>query len=198
MLSFTDARTHRGGMSDSSELAPLWLTAKARINSERRLRSYAVLSHLLLTWYAFWTIVFSVYQDNVGSKIGPVEASKLGIILSVLTFGLSLVISGFKFEERASVYRGCYLKLQALYRSNAQEDKLSIYHQILEHYPNHSNGDNDRVIFDGWLRAQPVSNSKGQIPVTRILLVSQALAILFKWILGIALFAAPPSAFLLV
>lgn len=185
-------------MSNSDELAPLWLTAKARINSERRLRGYAVLSHLLLTWYAFWSIVFSVYQDNIGEKIGSVEASKLGVILSVLTFGLSLVISGFKFEERASVYRECYLKLQALYRAKADDNKMVMYHQILEHYPNHTNSDNDKVKFDGWLGKQPVSNSRGPIPVTKVLIVTQVARLVGKWVLVLVLFAAPPLAFVIV
>lgn len=183
-------------MSDRNELAPLWLTAKARINSERRLRAYALISHLLLTWYAFWSIVFSVYQSKIGGAIGDVAASNLGIILSVLTFGLSLVISGFKFEERASTYRECYLKLQSLYRNKDAENRLSTYHDLLDHYPNHSTSDNDRVIFDGWLRNQRVSNSNGLIPVTVLLVATQIARRLAAWIITAVLFLAPPVAFM--
>ena len=154
------------------DLSRIWLTYKARINSERRYRRYALASHLALSWYAFLSIGFSIYQDDVANKIGISSANKLSLITSILTFGLSLIIYGFKFEDSANIFRDCYLRLQSIYQSGSDgQKKLNAYQDLLDHYPNHSKNDYEDVLFDAWRAGDRLENSKGVIPIPNRIIV---------------------------
>jgi hypothetical protein len=132
-------------------MARIWLTYKTRIISEKRFKGYALVSHLALTWYAFLSIVFSIFQTNIAKTLGVEGATQASLVIAVLTFGLSLIIYGFKFEEYARVHRDCYLRMQSVYQSNSTDDvKLDEYRKLLEHYPNHSARDYQRFLMAGW------------------------------------------------
>jgi hypothetical protein len=88
----------------------------------------------------FTLILFSIFFDSY--KVIIPNLDKINISLSVASFSLSLILYGFKFDERANLFRECYLKLQDLYNSNKSEDEESVrYADILGQYPNHSEYD---------------------------------------------------------
>lgn len=143
-------------------MARIWLTYKARIISEKRFNRYAVISHLALTWYAFLSIVFSIYQTDIAKTLGVVGANQASLVMAVLTFGLSLVIYGFKFEDAARVHRECYLRMQSLYQSSKSDEiKLEEYRKLLDHFPNHSSGDYQELLFSGWKSGRSLSGTDG-------------------------------------
>jgi len=146
-------------------MARIWLTYKTRIIAESRFNIYALVSHLALAWYAFLAIAFSIYQPNIAKVIGTEGANQISLVISVLTFGLSLVIYGFKFEESARVHRDCYLRMQSLYQS-AEPDakKLDDYRILLDHYPNHATKDYEELLFDAW-KAGRVLNGTDGLPI---------------------------------
>ncbi|MEG3146447.1 SLATT domain-containing protein [Sphingomonas sp. RT2P30] len=179
-------------MSDTQKISRIWLTYKARINSERRFRRYALLSHLGLSWYAFLSIVFSIYQGSVATKIGESSASQTSLIISVLTFGLSLVIYGFKFDDVANQHRDCYLRMQAIYKSQCDaQTKLNQYHDLLIHYPNHSTSDYDNLLFDAWKRGDAISNEDGKITLGTYVVVVGSMRLLLNFLLSVILFLFP-------
>ncbi|WP_278985793.1 SLATT domain-containing protein [Sphingobium yanoikuyae] len=144
-------------------ISRIWLTYKTRIISERRYQRYAIVSHLALSWYAFLSIVFSIYQDRFAQSLGVVGASQAALVMSVLTFGLSLIIYGLRFDDLARIHRECYISMQRVYQSQESDDvKLERYSSLLEHYPNHSDSDYDDLLFDAWRFGRTLSGTDGQ------------------------------------
>ncbi len=149
-------------MAEPDHLARIWLTYKTRIISEQRFNNYALVSHLALSWYAFLSIVFSIYQSNLAKSLGEVGANQASLVISVLTFGLSLVIYGFKFEDAARTHRDCYLRMQSIYQSDdSNERKLEDYRKLLDHYPNHASRDYSDLLFDGWRSGRVLKGTDG-------------------------------------
>ena len=178
-------------MAAAPDTSRIWLTYKARINAERRLKGYGILAHLAITWYSFLLIVLGILQSRIDAASGA-DAGPLAIILSVLVFGLSLLFYGFRFEERAGQFRECYLKLQRLWQDEgAALEKLEAYSGILDHYPNHEQRDFDKVIFEGWQRGNQIYNSTGPIQVTRSLIVRGYTLAFAKWLIIVAAFGWP-------
>ena len=146
----------------AAPMARIWLTYKTRIISEKRFKSYALVSHLALTWYAFLSIVFSIFQINIAKTLGAEGATQASLVVSVLTFGLSLIIYGFRFEEYAGVHRDCYLRMQNVYQSNDSDSvKLDKYRKLLDHYPNHSTRDYQKFLLSGWKSQKPITGTDG-------------------------------------
>lgn len=114
----------------SAATSPIWLTAKTRMVTERRLRKWSFAGHLALTWYSFWLIVFSIwttYTDNSSLL------NFMNIGLSVLIFGLSGLFYGLKLDSQADTFRASYLDLQKIWRSSAGDQaKLDKYHANLD------------------------------------------------------------------
>lgn len=149
-------------MSTPDPLARIWLTYKTRMHAERRYQRYALFSHLSLSWYAFLGIVFSIYQTNFSQYLGDNGASQAYLVISVLTFGLSLIIYGFKFDEAARVHRDCYLRMQAIWQSSDSEpEKLQKYSLILDQYPNHAPRDWKDLLFESWLSNRALRDTQG-------------------------------------
>ena len=143
-------------------MARIWTTYKTRILSEQRFNKYAVASHLALTWYAFLSIVFSIYQGDIAKTLGEPGASQASLVMAVMTFGLSLVIYGFKFEDSARTHRDCYLKMQSIFQSTEpDQSKLHEYRKLLEHFPNHATRDYRQLLFNGWRAGALVTDTQG-------------------------------------
>lgn len=150
---------------NAPDLSPIWLTAKTRMVAEKRLRLWAVVAHLALSWFSFCLIAASVWAafNDVDWRYNAAN-----ILLSVFVFGLTLILYGFRFEERAGQFRECYLKLQAIDRGSlADQQKLDKYHELLANYPNHSESDWDTVLFNSWIGNYQLTNSSGLISVTK-------------------------------
>jgi hypothetical protein len=178
-------------MATEPDISRIWLTYKTRMNSERRLSRFAVLAHLAITWYSFLLIVMSVFQLQIERAAGT-DIASFAIVLSVLLFGLSLIFYGFRFEEKASQFRECYLSLQKLYQSDGSSaEKLREYHRTLDRYPNHSERDYDRLVFDSWRRGTEIYNTDGRIEPTLGLIVKSYMQILAEWLLIFVTFVWP-------
>jgi hypothetical protein len=175
----------------AEQTAPIWLTYKSRMNSERRLRGYGLVAHLAISWYSFLLIVLGVFQAQI-TRATAIDVGPYAIVLSVLVFGLSLIFYGFRFDERAAEYRDCYLTLQKLYRSALTPDKkMEEYSSILERYPNHSETDYEQVVFESWRRKISIENAQGPIPVPKPLIVRGYFRVVAWWLLVALAFGGP-------
>ncbi|MES2337107.1 MAG: SLATT domain-containing protein [Pseudomonadota bacterium] len=180
-------------MSASPEIARIWLTYKTRIISERRLKAYALVSHLALSWYAFLSIVLTIYQNNLAAQLGATAATQASLVISVLTFGLSLIIYGFKFEESARTFRECYLRMQSIYQSAEPDSvKLSEYSRALDHYPNHASRDYEAMLFETWKAGRTLYGTDGQPIAFGIARILASYARTFLWIASLAIIFGGP------
>ena len=75
----------------------IWITSKVRMLSETRYRSYALASHVLLSYYAFWLILLSLFADEFSSQLAVYNKGLTA--LSVAIFALSLVLQGSSFSR---------------------------------------------------------------------------------------------------
>lgn len=91
----------------------IWFTRIARIYSEKRLLRNELHSQLLLMFYAVYNIALSVTQLKY-KPIPDDAAAILGIILSVILFGLSFHMSARGFPARAQRFKENYTHLQEL------------------------------------------------------------------------------------
>lgn len=167
------------------------------MNAESRLRSYALFAHLIIFWYSLLLVLLSAFQTVLQSRWGVEIASAAGIFLSVFVFALSLLLYGFRLEEKANLHRDCYLKLQSLYSSSeCVLDKNSKYLEILSQYPNHSERDYKRVIIEHWLRGDKIYNSSGPLSPSYYDVILSTLA-LVCYPLGLAIAFAWPLVLLI-
>jgi hypothetical protein len=153
----------------------IYLTYKTRMTTEARLRKTAFLSYVLLAWYSFVLIVFSLL--DLSGKFEIPNFSMISAIGSIATFSLSLFIYGERYSERADQFRTCYLKLQELYSSSlSSKVKLRKYAEILDQYQNQTDKDYDEMLFDAWWRRQGLRNAEGPIAIAK----SQICMVLLK------------------
>ena len=150
-------------MSTPQPVARIWLTYKTRIISERPYQHYELVSYLAMSWYSFLNIVYSIYQYKFIKALGADGVGQAALVMSILTFGLSLVIYGFKFGNCASVHRDCYLRMQSIYQSKrSDEDKLEEYRLVLDQYPNHADRDYQEMLFDAWKAGRTLQGTDGE------------------------------------
>ena len=177
------------------DISAIWLTAKTRMISERRLRRSALLSHLALTWFSFCLICESI---RLALYPGGQISLLLSLALSILVFALSLIFYGFRFEERAEHFRSCYLRLQKLNRNeSSNQQKLNEYHRILEFFPNHSDADYDAMLVESWRHGITPTNSKGQISISKTTIAKIYVKQFVIFVIMIAALTIPVIAFVL-
>lgn len=155
----------------SSSPPQIYITAKARIEAERRLRLMDKISRALAAWYSLSLIVFSLISV---ADIVDIESIDIFILVaSIAIFCLSLFLYGENFSNRAEDFRACYLKLQKLDKTHMPADeKLAEYADILDYFPNHTDADYDRMLFSSWKRGQKLTNSQGEIEITRAVIAT--------------------------
>lgn len=124
----------------------IWLTAKARVYAESRIRRYDVISHLLLVALSVSLICTSIFKEYFPSNIA---INELTLALSTLTLAISIVVWAFRYGEEAVLHRQCYLRLDELNDGSLGKTQLlDEYHRILSAYPNHTNGDYDHFVLN--------------------------------------------------
>lgn len=168
----------------------IYLTAKARMVAEAKLKRTALILHILLGWYSFCLIVLSL--GNLTKTYTIPYADLLSTALSIGLFALSFFVYGERYHERADKFRSCYLKLQSLHSSNlTTPKKMAAYAAILDQYDNHTNSDYDDMLFDAWMRNQELRNAAGPVSIS---LTGGAIVCLRRILRALALaalFAAP-------
>ncbi|OME52813.1 MULTISPECIES: SLATT domain-containing protein [Paenibacillus] len=91
----------------------IWVTRKARINAEERLKEFDLLTQILINYYTLVIVGLSIWTlyDASNAKL----ISVITIIASVLLFGLSIFVNSRDFKLRALSFKSCYIKLDELY-----------------------------------------------------------------------------------
>ncbi len=125
----------------------IWVTRKARINTEKRLLRNSLVSEILLTYYSLSVVIFSVW--NLTRPNGLINL--LLVSASVVVLVLSIFLSSQKFRERALAMRNCYVRLEELHQkaSQAEEERNKaelqeieqLYRELLIGSENHSETD---------------------------------------------------------
>lgn len=168
----------------------IYLTYKARIVAEAKLRLYSKIANFLIIWYSFLLIVASVIELS-----GKFTISNFGIIsasLSIFTFASSIYLATGTLESRANEFRACYLELQGIYNSAVpSEQKLRSYQEALLRYPNHRTRDSNDVIFDTWLRGGKLYDTKSEIKFGFWILSLSVLRRATLWAMVALFFLAP-------
>lgn len=103
----------------------VYITKKTRMNSEQRMNSNNIHSIIILNFYTFVLLCYSIL-----SLISSVEVdlSNMSLIVSLGVFGASLFVSLYGFREKALAYKMSHLELAKI------ESKLDIL--LLDNYSN--------------------------------------------------------------
>ncbi len=125
----------------------IWITRKARINTEKRLQSSSFLSEALMTSYSLLLVALSIWNFAKPDA----NVNMLLILSSVGVLALSIFLSAQKFKDRALSMRNCYVRLDELYlkakraedaKNQEEIERLETsYHDILLMSENHSDFD---------------------------------------------------------
>lgn len=151
--------------SQSDATGNIWLTSKARMEAEKRLKLYDVTSHLVLIWYSLWLLCLSIFSETFEPYVGSVGVDNLSTFLSASVLVLSVTSWGFKFGAEASRHRDCYLELDHLLLSDDPDaEKQKKYAEILKKYPNHSTFDRDTILYHRIIEmGETLKNREGKI-----------------------------------
>ncbi|MGG1520208.1 SLATT domain-containing protein [Paenibacillus oryzisoli] len=142
----------------------VWKTKKTRIEAESRLKLNNVLSDIIINYYTFALLAFSIWSlvlDPNSDKTKHIALST--VILSVGLFGITLVMSSIGFKQKALQFKESYLKLDSLeneikllLRKVEFKSKIEIidelyvletkYNDILSLTDNHNNVDFERLV----------------------------------------------------
>lgn len=125
----------------------IWVTRKARINTERRLLRNSLLSEILLAYYSLFVVVLSIWNFTRPNEI----INLLLLSASVVVLVLSVFLSSQRFRERALAMRNCYVRLGELQgRAKTSEDEHNkteldvidqLYRELLISSENHTETD---------------------------------------------------------
>ena len=134
-------------MTDIKASNRIYITYKARMAAEAKLRLYSRVANLLVVWFSFCMIVASI---GLASDSITIEQNEIFFAsASVAIFASSVFLASGVLEKRANEFRSCYLELQKIWNSSVNEnEKMRRYGDVLESYPNHSSRDDADVIFD--------------------------------------------------
>ncbi|TIL56285.1 MAG: SLATT domain-containing protein [Mesorhizobium sp.] len=169
----------------------IWITSRIRMISERKALRKQNYSYLLLTYYSLFVVIISVFSQYYKSYYGLFDS--INISASVLVLAASLVVSGFRFEATASIFRDCYLGLQKLHGDDLSfEEKQKRYMDILSKYPNHSDNDYyDMLINHTLLEGKKLKNGETELSYTKFMAFSYLYRSLFFYLIVIVLFVLP-------
>lgn len=171
---------------DGAEITnKIWLTSKARIYSEKRYRSYDHLSHLLLCLLSIIVIAITIVRSRLDLHNWIDEYT---LIFAVTILAFSLVVYGFRFGEKATLHRECYLRLQRLHDCKHDiEDVARQYHEIIAAYPNHQPIDYEHLVLDRTLfnRRSLVGPDNKEIVWTFSMLAKWLVHLLIFWLIAL-------------
>ena len=121
----------------------IWMTRRARIQTEKRLLSNAFHSQLLLLWYSFFSVAVAIYYLT-GS---PGQSQNvIWVVFSILVLVMSGYLQGFSYKKRAAAVKLCYEDLDKLYmkaknQQTVGESLYDEYKMVLDSCENHTTGD---------------------------------------------------------
>ena len=172
----------------------IWTTSKTRMAAESRYNNYSLITHVMLSVLSTIIVVASV----LSLKWPEIDyLAEYSVVTSIFVLVFSLIVFGFKFGEKATLHRECYLRLDRIRDENsASKDLLQAYHSVLGGYPNHSNVDYTSLVVDRTLikRKKLKSPSGEDVTWTMLMLFSflwHRILIWFGLVFAILLFVAP-------
>lgn len=108
----------------------LWITKKSRMESEARMRKNATISNVLVSYYTFFVLGFSIWALILDANSTSSTYVNVGaVIASVGLFGISLLISTFNYVEKAAQYKHSYISLDEL------EHRINHFSRCLSNIP---------------------------------------------------------------
>lgn len=93
----------------------IWKTKKTRMEAEARLKFNHLISNLLINYYTFAVLTFSIWALFLDPDSEAVRyVTLMTLITSVGLFGVTLLISTLGYRERAVQFKDSYIKLDIL------------------------------------------------------------------------------------
>jgi len=112
----------------------------------------------------------TVYQ-LVAPKETFRDATSAALAIAVLA--LSMFVPSLNLDQQADRFRECYLKLQRLLDTVADDEALkTAYYDVLDAYPNHPPTDRTDFMVSSYMNGQEVTNSGKPIETTWTMLAS--------------------------
>jgi len=138
----------------------IWITSKSRTQSEKRCKLLDTLLHISLIFLSLIVIGLSIFGENFFCKE---TVDELSIMSSVGVLAFSIFVSGFRFGEKAILFRECYLKLDDLEGSGLPYWKMRRkYHDILSAFPNHSSFDYNYFLYTHiYIQKRTITHPRG-------------------------------------
>ena len=132
----------------------IWITRKARIRASERLARRDEYSKLMLAYYSFASLAFSVIELKLRRL--PTNFPLYDVLLGILLFGAAIYVNTLNFASRSDALKQCYLSLDQLYvelckapdGSQLIESISQRYNEILQGSENHSEYDYISVMVD--------------------------------------------------
>lgn len=108
----------------------IWITRKTRIYTEQHLLSSNMVSNLLVIWYSFLLVGFTIWN----LKYPDEHLNILLVFESIAVLVASIIVISQKYLERSLAIKSCYIKLDELFSNvkRAEEKKNEILIQALE------------------------------------------------------------------
>ena len=175
----------------------IWITRRARIQTEKRLLSNAFHSQLLLLWYSFFAVAVAIYFLTNSSNQSQ---NVIWVVFSILVLLMAGYIQGFSYKKRAAEVKLCYENLDKLYMKaeNQQTAEKSLYDEykaILDSCENHTVSDFYEAICIEYLN----SSNSGKKNLTKVpnryIWARFILNWLWKWTRLLFLYALPAGIF---
>ena len=178
-------------------LDKIWITRRARIQTEKRLLSNAFHSQLLLLWYSFFGVAVAVYfLANSPDQ----SQNVIWVVFSVLVLLMSGYLQGFSYKKRAAEVKLCYENLDKLYMKaeNQQAVEKPLYDEykvILDSCENHSIGDFYEAICVEYLNSPDSVRKNLTKTPNRYIWTCFILNRFWKWIRLLFLYTLPAGIF---
>lgn len=162
----------------------IWLTAHIRMKTERRLRSTSRTLNYITVWYSTILTCLSVYQLVAEKQVFRDVASA---VLAIAVLALSIFVPSLNLDQQADRFRECYLKLQRLLDTIADDDALTTaYHDVLDAYPNHPPRDYTDFVLASHLANQRLTSAGNPIVPT----IPMQIGYWFRQVRGVAVAGA--------
>ena len=125
----------------------IWITRKARIFSEKRLKNQAIISNIIMIFYSFILVAFSIWNLVYGNE----TVSMFLVFSAIAVLIATIFLTSQRYTERSILIRTCYIRLDELYskvkRAEEHNEKDSLeqyeseYAALLLNVENHTNYD---------------------------------------------------------
>ena len=112
----------------------IWVTRKARIFTEKRLKKNALLSELFIIVFSLLMVFSSIWNLKYPNQ----NINFLLICGAVALLVVSIFLSSQKFIERAHIMRNCYISLDELYLKVKNHEKSPNPEAIVDYQKNYN------------------------------------------------------------